>query len=123
MRALSRLSVVVGGILLVGCYELQPTGGSVPQPGTIIGLDINDAGRVALGGAMGTEIGQIEGRLIEKTATEYVVGVTVVHLLRGGEQVWRGENVRVRSDYVTTIYQRRLNPARTAVLAAAGAGA
>lgn len=123
MRPSLRLVVVAVSVLLVGCYELQPTGGTVPQVGQVIGLDINDAGRLALGGAMGPEIGQIEGRLIEKTATEYVVGVTAVRLLRGGEQVWRGENVHIRSDYVSTIYERRLNPARTAALAAAGVGA
>ena len=84
---------------LVGCYALQPTRGTVPQPGTVIGLDINDAGRVALGGSMGPEISQVEGRLLQADNTEYVVGVTALHLLQGGEQVWHGEQVHVKKEY------------------------
>ena len=109
--------------LLAGCYELQPAGSSVPQPGQAIGLDIDDAGRVALDGSMGPEIAQVEGRLVERTPTDYVVAVTDVHLLRGGEQAWSGENIHIPAGYVTTVYERRLSKAKTATLAAVGVGA
>jgi hypothetical protein len=108
---------------LMGCYELQPVRGTAPQPGSGIGLDINDVGRVALGGSMGPEILQIEGRLVQSDNTEYVVGVTTLHLLQGGEQVWHGEEVRVKKEYVTSVYERRFSPARSAALAAVGIGA
>ena len=114
---------VAVAITLVGCYELQPTGGTVPQPGKVIGLDISDAGRVALGGSMGPEIGQVEGRLIQSDNTDYVIGVTSLHLLRGGEQVWHGEEVHVKKEYVTSVYERRFSASRSAALAAAGIGA
>jgi hypothetical protein len=107
----------------VGCYTLQPTGGPVPQLGTIIGLDINDAGRAALGGSMGPEIGQIEGRFVQKDSDDFVVGVTTIHLLRGGEQLWHGEVVHVKSGYVTSLYERKFSAARSAALAAVGVGA
>src|SRR6187401_2195337 len=79
VSAKTRLAVV-GTALLAGCYTLQPSRGATPQPGKIIGLDINDAGRVALSGSMGPEIGQIEGRLVSRDSAEYVVGVTTLHL-------------------------------------------
>jgi hypothetical protein len=110
-------------VLLVGCYTLQPTGGPVPQPGSIVGLDLNDAGRTALGGSMGPEIGQVEGRLIQKDSEEFVVAVTDVHLLRGGDQVWRGEAVHIKSGYVASVYARRFSAGRSAAIAAAGVGA
>jgi hypothetical protein len=113
----------VCSVALVGCYTLQPTGGPVPQAGKIIGLDINDAGRVALGGAMGPSIGQIEGRLVQKDSSEYVVAVTAVHLLRGGDQVWRGEAVHIKTEFVSSVYERRFSKARSAALAAIGIGA
>lgn len=72
---------------------------------------------------MGPEIEQIEGRLIQADNNEYVVGVTTLHLLRGGEQVWHGEEVRVKKEYVTSVYERRLSKARSVALAAAGIGA
>jgi hypothetical protein len=107
----------------VGCYTLQPTGGPVPETGTVIGLDITDAGRVALGGAMGPEIDQVEGRLLAKDTSGYLVGVTSLHLLRGGEQVWHGEQVQIKKEYVASVYQRRFSPGRSAALAAVGIGA
>jgi hypothetical protein len=89
----------------------------------VIGLDINDAGRVALGGSMGPSIGQIEGRLAQRDSSEFVVAVTAVHFLQGGDQVWGGEPVHIKSTYVTSVYERRFSKSRSAVLAAAGIGA
>jgi len=110
-------------MLVVGCYTLQPTTSGNPQPGSVIGLDINDAGRVALGGAMGPAIAQIEGRLVQKDTNEYVVGVQVVRLLQGGEQTWHGEVVHINSGYVSSLYERHFSAARSAALAAVGVGA
>lgn len=116
--------VIAGTLALsTGCYELRPAAGTAPEPGQAIGLDINDAGRLALGGSMGPEIGQIEGRLVQHTETDYVVAVTDVHFLRGNDQVWSGENVHVPNGYVTQVYQRRLSKAKTVAVAAVGVGA
>jgi hypothetical protein len=123
MKALRWLRVVGLPILTVSCYTLQPTGGPVPELGTIIGLDLNDAGRAALGGSMGPEIGQVEGRLIQKDSSQYLVAVTTLHLLRGGEQVWHGETVQIKSGYVSSVYERKFSASRSVVLAAAGVGA
>jgi len=95
----------------------------VPPPGTTIGLDLNDAGRLALGGSMGPEIRQVEGRLVQRDSGEYLVAVTAIHLLSGGQQTWRGENVRIKSEYVSSLYERRFSAARSAAFAAAGVGA
>jgi hypothetical protein len=110
-------------VLLAGCYSLQPAGATVVQPGNMIAMDINDAGRVALGGAMGPEIAQIEGRVVQNEGGVFTIAVTDVHLLRGGDQVWRGENVKVRSEWVNTIYERRLAKVQSVMLAAAGVAA
>jgi hypothetical protein len=110
-------------LLLVGCYTLEPTGGVAPAPGLAVAMDINDQGRVGLGGQMGPEIAQIEGRLVAQQGDEYLIAVTTVRLLRGGEQVWRGEQVRVKSSYVSTMYERRFSKTRTAIVAGVGIGA
>ena len=126
MISLGRLTKCMSAgslVLAAGCYELQPAGSNIPQPGQTIGLDINDAGRAALGGSMGPEIDQIEGRLVEHTATEYLVAVTDVHFLRGGEQAWDGENIHVPNGYVATVYERRLSKTKTVAMAAVGVGA
>jgi len=111
------------GVLSVGCYALQPAGGVKPVLGTAVGFDINDAGRVALGGSMGPEIGQVAGRLVAQDSEEYTLAVSDVEFLRGDNQVWRGEEVHIKTNYVSTIYVRRFSPARTIALGAIGVGA
>ena len=107
---------------MIGCYSLQPIRGPIPEPGAVIGLDINDAGRVVLGGAMGPEIAQVEGRLVRRDTTAFVVGILNVQLLRGGSQVWHGETVHVKREYVSSIYERRFSKSRTLIAGAVGVG-
>ena len=123
MRLL-RLAVLTLSVLVTGCYALQPvtSTGSGPEPGMKLALDVNDAGRVALGGSMGPEIGQIEGLLVSQQNGEYVVAVSAVRFLRGGEQIWTGEQVRIKKEYVGTTYERRFHRGRTIALSTALAG-
>lgn len=110
----------IGGILLVGCTTIEPTGGIVPEPGMGVAFDINDVGRVALGGQIGPEIGQIEGMMLQKDSADYLVAVETVHFLRGGDQVWRGEHVHIKPQYISTVYSKQFSKARTAMASAAG---
>ncbi|CAN5865831.1 hypothetical protein BH11GEM1_BH11GEM1_11770 [soil metagenome] len=114
--------LMIGG-LLTGCYTLQPATGITPEIGDELAFDINDVGRVALGGAMGPEIAQIEGRLISRENADFLIGVTSIHTLRSGDQVWKGEQVRIKSEYVGSIYERHFSRARTITLGAVGAAA
>ena len=109
-------------MLVVGCYSLQPALGVTPEAGVSVAIDINDAGRAALGGSMGPEISQIEGVLVDRDATQYVLSVTAVRLLRGGEQTWTGERIPIKNEYVSSVYRRRFSPVKTAVFSALGAG-
>lgn len=112
----------LAAVLLTGCYTLEPVTGPTPVVGSEVAFDITDAGRVALGGSMGPEIEQIEGRLVERDSSEYVVAVSAVHLLRGGEQTWSGEPVHIKSQYVGTMYEKRFSKSRSVVLGAIGVG-
>ena len=123
VQTLRNAAIVGAGLALVGCYTLQPTRGAVPEIGEKIALDVNDMGRAALGGSMGPEIGQIEGRLLQRDTAQYLVAVSAVRLIRGGEQAWSGEPVRIKPDYVTTTYTRHFAKGRTIALSALGAGA
>jgi hypothetical protein len=123
MRIIRLASFLLTSALLAGCYTLQPAGGIAPEIGDELAFDINDVGRVGLGGAMGPEIAQVQGKLISRENAEYLVGVTSIHTLRGGDQVWTGEQVRIKSEYVTSIYQRHFSKARTVTLGAIGVAA
>lgn len=107
---------------LVGCYTLQPAGGRTPEVGAKVAFDVNDAGRSALGGSLGPEVSQIEGKLLEQENGEYLLAVSNIRLLRGGEQIWGGEQVRIKSEHVTGTYERRFSRVRTVAVSAAGIG-
>lgn len=116
------VGLAVFGTVLVGCYTLRPLRGAEPELGTRVAFDVNDTGRVALGGTMGPQIAQVEGQLIDKDSAGYLLAVSSIRLLQGGEQVWSGEQVRVDSRYVGTAYGRRFSLGRTIGLGVVGAG-
>ena len=120
LKRLVGIALVWG--LAVGCYSLQPVVGNPLPLGTQVGIDITDAGRVALGGSMGPEIAQIEGRLVGRDSAEYVLAVSMVHLLRGGEQIWTGERIRIKTEHVSGIKERKLSKGRTIAMAAVSIG-
>ena len=123
MHVVRRLVWVCTAVCLVGCYTLEPTRRQSPEPGSTIALDISDQGRIALGGLVGPELAQIEGRFVSMESGEYVIHVTGVRYLRGGEQGWRGETVRIKPEYVTSRYERKFSTVRTATLVGIAAGA
>jgi len=122
MRPSLVIGLTLGAIASAGCYTLEPARGVTPSLGKMVAFDVNDAGRVALGGQMGPAILQVEGRLVQKDSDTYVVAVSSVRLLQGGEQTWTGEQVRIKSQWVSSVYERRLSVARSVALTAVGVG-
>jgi hypothetical protein len=102
---------------------MQPVSGDPLPLGIQVGLRVNDAGRLALGGSMGPEISEIEGRLVSKDSVNYVVSVSQVRLLRGGEQIWAGERISLKREFVSAVSERRLSRGRTAAMVGASVGA
>lgn len=114
--------VVAASALLAGCYSLQSARGVAPEVGTKVAFDVNDAGRVGLGGALGPEVMQIEGRLLERDSAGYLLAVSNIRLLQGGDQVWTGEQVRIRPEFVGNTYTRRFSMGRSIGFGAVGIG-
>jgi len=106
---------------LAGCYTLQPVGTVVPHEGTRVAFGVNDMGRAALGGSMGPEIDQVEGNLLESDTDAYLLSVTSVRSLRGGEQRWAGEAIRIKREFVSNTYVRKFSASRTVAVSALGA--
>ena len=109
----SRKIAIAGALFLTGCYTLWPTAGVTPEVGSRVAFDVTDAGRIALGGSMGPEIAQVEGQLVEKDSAGYLVAVSGIRLLRGGEQTWSGEQVHLNQEFVGRAYGRRFSAARS----------
>lgn len=110
------------GTTAIGCTSLQPIVGAAPLLGSSISLEINDAGRVALGGSIGPAIERIDGRLVQQDSSTYVVAVASVKFIRGDEQTWASERVTVKSAFVTSVRERKFSKGRTALISAAAIG-
>lgn len=119
----NHVALLVFLVLVAGCFSLQPAIGPEPQVGQLVAFEITDMGRVQLGGSMGPEISQVEGRLLEAENGDYLLGVTSVKTLRRGTQVWSGERVRIEKRYVARTYERRFSRGRTVFASAVMAGA
>jgi hypothetical protein len=92
--------------------------GAGPEPGALMAMEVNDLGRLALGGQMGPEISQIEGRLISKSDEQYEIAVRSVKLIRGGDQIWSGEKVTIKREYISQTFERQFSASRTVALSA-----
>jgi hypothetical protein len=103
---------------LAGCYVLRPATGAGPEPGTLMAIEVNDLGRLALGGQMGPEIASVEGRLVSKSNDEYLVSVKSVKLIRGGTQIWNDEQVAIKREHVSQTYERHFSKSQTIALSA-----
>ena len=117
--------IVVLAILFAGagCYTSRPVTGEVaPLVGTRVELELNDAGRTALGVMMGPEIDRIDGTLLEKDTVGMRVSVKHVFGLRGSVQVWSDEIVRIEDRYVRTLSERRFSRGRSVAMGVVGVG-
>lgn len=115
--------MTVTGAALAGCYSLQPVSAASPELGTVVAYDVNDAGRAALGQSVGPEIRQLEGRLVQKSDAEILLAVTAVRTFRGGEQVWKGERVTLKPEYLGNTYTKKFSTGRTIIASAITLGA
>jgi hypothetical protein len=87
-----------------------------------VALDINDAGREALGGQMGPDIASVQGQLMDRDSASYLLAVSAIKLRVGGEQIWSGEQVRIQNDFVWKRAERRFSWGRTVAFGAATVG-
>lgn len=121
--ALRRRVVAAALLVSTACYSHRPVIGQTLPAGAQIIISINDAGRAALGGQLGPEISDIEGRLISKDSAEYVMAVSQLLLLRGGRQVWSGERIRVKTEFISIVNEKRFSKTRTAMVSGLAVGA
>lgn len=99
-----------------GCYVNRPLD-AAPEPGTNVVLAVNDRGRVALADSVGEAVAQIEGALVSRRDSVYVVRVRAVEFLNGQRHRWTGEPLTIREEHLRDVHARRMSRGRTAVVA------
>ena len=113
----SRHAVLAVALLAAsGCYVNQPLD-AASEPGTTVVLAVNDRGRVALADSVGESVAQIEGALVSRRDSVYVVRVRAVEFLNGQRHRWTGEPLTIREEHLRDVHARRMSRGRTAVVA------
>lgn len=104
-------------LLLSGCYAQIPleSGAPAPAPGTRVVIELSDQGRVGMDRQVGAEVASVEGALVSRSDTSYVLAVSAIVGLRGSVSRWQGERVTVRPEFVRRLSERRFSMGRTVV--------
>ncbi len=104
-----------------GCY-VYPAISTVPVPGTRLRFELNDRGRVGLGGSLGPSAERLEAVLQADMDSAYSVKMVSVSYLNGQSNRWTGEPLVVSKDYLRNVTVREFSKSRTILTAAAVLG-
>src|SRR5258705_13325777 len=77
-----------------GCYSYVPVA-STPAPGSVLSLQLNDSGRVALGKTLGPTVDKLEGAVESASDSAYTLKMQSVTFFNGQTSDWTGESVSV----------------------------
>lgn len=97
-----------------GCYVYTPVA-APPAPGTRLLLELNDRGRVGLGGSIGSSANSVEGLLQEGSDSTYSLKVVSVSYLNGQRNQWNSEPLVVSRDFVRDVKSRQFSKTRTVI--------
>lgn len=117
------LTLPLAALVLASCYAKVPleTSAPSPAPGTRLIIELTDQGRIGMERQVGPAVASVEGALISRSDTAYVVGVSAVSGLYGAFAKWQGERVTLRAEYIRRMSERRFSMGRTVVAAGAAA--
>jgi len=96
------------------CYVYTPVV-TPPAQGSQLLLDLNDRGRVGLGGQIGTAGSAVEGLLQPGPDSVFNLKVVSVSYLNGARNQWTGEQLSVSRDFVRDVRTRQFSKTRTAL--------
>lgn len=99
----------------VACYVNRPLA-TAPEAGINVLLELNDRGRVALADSVGEAAAHIEGALVSRRDSVFVVRVRSVEYLNGQRHKWTGEALTVREEHLRDVHARQMSGGRTAVV-------
>jgi hypothetical protein len=116
-----RLGVVVL-LATTGCYIYRPVAAPGPEAGSRITAEVTREGAADLGALLGSDVAEVNGRVVEAGADTLRVSVLSVTTFRGIPASWRGELVPLPRASLNQIGERHLATGSTVLLGTALAG-
>ena len=114
-----RTPLAAGSILvfLAACYRYTPVTDLAPAEGAVVRLDLSETGTARLGSILGRNATAVEGTILSRTDTSFLISVSATRQRNEQPLTWAGERVSVPREAVQTIETRSLNKKKTLLLA------
>src|SRR5262245_21411197 len=106
-------------VFLAACYRYTPVTDLVPAEGAVVRLDLSETGTARLGSILGRNATAVEGTVLSRTDTSFLLSVSATRQHNEQPLIWAGEHVTVPREAVQTIEARSLNKKKTLLLASA----
>lgn len=87
------LCLLLGTLLMGGCYTREPLATPVPAPAVRIVASVTDTGAVVMGNTIGTGAREVEGVVTEATETNWTLRMVRVEHRDGRSVPWNREVV------------------------------
>lgn len=112
---MSRL-LILGAVLIAGCYTYRPLVAPVPVPGDRISAQLTIDGSRELASQIGPEVLHVEGNVLKADSAGLELEVREIESYRGIRSDWHGEHVRLPRQAVAGMQQRRLSVGGTGLM-------
>lgn len=106
---------LTASLLSGGCYAYREPPATGVSPGQEVHVSLTDAGTAAVAPLVGPSVAAINGRVLSSADTALALAVSSTEKRNGVEDLWRGEQVLVRREYIGSLQQRALSRTRTLV--------
>jgi len=114
-RSAAGLACLLLPVVAGGCYTYAAYPHDQPQPASVVEVQLNDRGRVAMERNVGPEVRSVEGQVVQADDSTFVLSVRRVTGIDGTLSRWSGEHVNFRTENVRLIREKKLSAGRTAM--------
>lgn len=106
-------------VVQMACHTYSPMQDVAPVAGRAVALELNDRGRVLVGGQLGESVMTVEGLMVGSTDSAVTLRVSRTVMLQGSQITWNGEQVAIPRDGVRGFRTRSFSRGRTVLMAVA----
>jgi hypothetical protein len=106
-------AAVLAAVGLSACYTYTPLRDPEPEMGQAFAFDVDQPCPPAIADRVGLDTRRVEGTLVRRTDTEFVVSVARTNAAGGRTYRWNGETVSLPQAYVWQVRTKHFSPTRT----------
>jgi hypothetical protein len=109
-------------LLTGGCYTYAEPPATGVSRGQAVRVLLTDAGTAAVAPWVGPRVVSISGRLMSSADSAVTLALTTTEKRNGTDDLWRGEPVLIRREYIESLQRRTFSGSRTFVAGGVAVG-